>query len=102
VVAECDRSAGEQDERECGLGGVKAVGASRDEPNPVVERLGAGVGHPVANGGEDAVMLLADRSGEPHERRESAARSSRAEALKQFVDIIDAETRREDASERYL
>jgi coenzyme F420-reducing hydrogenase delta subunit len=56
----------------------------------------------VANGGEDAVMLLADRSGEPHERRESAARSSRAEALKQFVDIIDAETRREDASERYL
>jgi hypothetical protein len=61
-----DRSAGQQDERERGLGGVEAVGASRDEANLVVECLGAGVGQPVADGGEGAVVVFADRSGEPH------------------------------------
>jgi hypothetical protein len=43
-------------------------------------------------------IVLASRT----EGRESAARSSQAEALKQRVDIVGAEAGREDASERFL
>jgi len=42
--AEFDWAAGEVDERECGVGGVEAVGAAGDEACLVVDRFGAGVG----------------------------------------------------------
>jgi len=48
-----DGAAGEQDERERGLGGVKAVGASGDQPDPVVERLGAALVGAAFGAGED-------------------------------------------------
>ncbi len=40
---QCDWAAGEEDERERGLGGVESVGPSGEEPGLVVECFVAGV-----------------------------------------------------------
>jgi len=52
---EGDGAACEEHEGEGGVGGVKSVGAAGDEPDLVVECLGAGVGDPESDGGEDAL-----------------------------------------------
>ena len=70
---ECDRAAGEEDERKRGACGVKSVGAADDQLHLVVQRLGAGVAQPQAPGIEDALAVLADRAAEAHERLQAAA-----------------------------
>jgi hypothetical protein len=66
---------GQEHERERGFGGVEAVGATRDQPDLVVERFGAALVDPEAHTGEDPVAVFADRRAEPDERAEAAAGS---------------------------
>jgi hypothetical protein len=72
-----DRAAGEQHERERGVGGVRAVGAAGDEPDLVVQGLGASLVDLEADRGEDPVAVLADRFAELDERGASRQRARR-------------------------
>ena len=65
---ECDRAAGEEDERERGAAGVESVGAGDDQFRLVVQRLGAGVAELQAAGVEDAFAVFADGAAEADER----------------------------------
>jgi hypothetical protein len=99
---EGDWPAGEHHEREGGVGGVKAVGAAGDESDLVVERFGAALVDPEADGSEDAVAVLADRLAEADERRQAAAGSAACEAIDQEGDVIDRRAGGEDGSEGFL
>ena len=70
---EGDRSAGEEYEREGGLGGVESVGAADDQPDFVVERFGAALVDFEADRGEDPVAMFADCFAEADERFKAAA-----------------------------
>jgi len=76
--------------RECdhGVGRVKSERAADDQPELAVELLDAGVGEAVLNGGEDPGTLRFDRSGELHERRQTAASGPREPAVKQFFGVL--------------
>jgi hypothetical protein len=99
---EGDRSAGEHDEGECGVGGVKAVGAASDEPDLVVERFGAALVDAEADRGEDAVAVLADRLAQADERLKAAAWGAACEAIDQDGDVVDRQAGGEDGSEGFL
>ena len=94
-----DGSAGEQPERECGFGGVKAAGAAGDEPDLVVERLGASLVDPQADGGEDPVAVLADCLAERDERREAAAGEAVQQPVDQEGDVLEREPGLEDGAD---
>ncbi len=70
---EFDRSAGEVNERERGVGGVNPVGAADDQLHAVVQRLGSSVAQLQPSGGEDPVAVFADRAAEPDEWFQAAA-----------------------------
>ena len=70
---EVDRAAGEHDECEGGVGGVKSEGASDDEADSVVQALNAAIGQAVFDRGEDASSVGSDGVTEFDERGESAA-----------------------------
>lgn len=57
---ECDRSAGEEDEREGGLGAVEAVGAADEQSDLGVKAFVAAVGQSAVEGGVDAGAVCAD------------------------------------------
>jgi hypothetical protein len=52
---------------------VESVGAAGDQPDFVVERLGAALVDPEADRVEDPVAVFADRLAEPNERFQSAS-----------------------------
>jgi hypothetical protein len=93
-----DRAAGEHHEGEGRLGGVEAVGAADDEPDLVVEGFGAALVDAEADGGEDAVAVLADRFAEPDEGLEAAASEAAEEPVDEDLDVGDGEAGREDAA----
>jgi hypothetical protein len=97
-----DGAAGEQHERERGLGRVKAVCAAGDEPDFVVERFGAALVDPEADRGEDPVAVFADRSAEADERFEAAAGQAGEEPVDQYLDVVDAEPGLEDPADGFL
>ena len=97
-----DRPAGEHHERECGLGGVKAVGAAGDQPDLVVERLGAPVVDPEADRGEDPVAVFTDRLAELDERGEAAAGEAAEQPIDQEGDVFEREACLEDAADGLL
>src|SRR5450755_3669976 len=99
---ECDRAAGEEDERECGAGGVESVGAADDQLHLVVQRLRPGVAQPEAAGREDALAVFSDRAAESHERFEAAAGEAGEEASDQLLDGRDAEVGLEDLTDCLL
>ena len=82
-----DRPAGEHDERERGLGGVKAVRTAGDEPDLVVERLGAALVDPEADRVEDPVAVFADRFAEADEGLQAAAGQAGQEPVDQDRDV---------------
>ena len=90
------------DQRERGLGGVKAVRAPGDEPDLVVERLGAALVDPEADGGKDPVAVFADRLAELDEGLEPAAGEARQEPVDQDRDVLDAEPGLEDRADCFL
>jgi hypothetical protein len=93
-----DRSAGEEDERERGLGAVEAVGAAGDEADLVVERFGTALVDAQPDRGEDPVAVLAQRLAVADERLEPAAGQAGQEPVDQDFDVVDVEARREDAA----
>jgi len=97
-----DGAAGEHDERECGLGGVKAVGAAGDEPDLVVECLGAALVDAEADRGEDPVAVFADRLAELDERLEPAAGEARQQPVDQDRDVLEGEPWLEDRADCFL
>ena len=70
---ECDRSAGQHDEREGGLGGVESVGPVDHGADLVVQSFVASVAHAPVDRGGDAVLVLADRAGGLDEFRDPGA-----------------------------
>jgi hypothetical protein len=86
---EGDPSAGEHHEGERSVGEVKAVGASSDEPDLVVERFVVALVDLEAHSSKDAVAVLADRLGEARERRKAAAGSTACEAIDQLTSSTD-------------
>ena len=94
-----DGSAGEQHERERGLGGVKAVRAAGDEADLVVECFGAALVDPEADRGEDPVAVFADRLAELDERREPAAGEAGQQPVDQELDVVELEAGFEDAAD---
>ena len=93
---EGDRSAGEHDERERGLGGVKSVGAAGDQADLVVERFGSSLVDLETDRGEDPIAVLADRLVESNERFEAAAGKARQEPVDQHSDVVEGEAVLED------
>src|SRR5918994_4646577 len=81
---EGDRSAGEHDEGERGLGAMESVGSSGHGSDLVVQSLVAAVGQAPVDGGGDAVGVLADRGGGLDEFGDAGAFGPRAPALEQF------------------
>src|SRR5215211_8063024 len=63
-----DACAAEVDEGDQRVGGVKAVAAVADQADLGVQALEAAVGEAEADGGEDAVAVLAQGAGEADER----------------------------------
>ena len=84
-----DWAAGEQDQRERALGGVKAVGAAGDQADLVVERLGAALVDAQADGGEDPVAVAADRLAQADERLQSAAGQATEQPVDEDLDVLD-------------
>jgi len=97
-----DGTAGEHDECECGLGGVKAVGPAGDEPDLVVECLGSALIDAEADRGEDPIAVFADRLAEFDERLEPAAGQARQEPVDQDRDVLEAEPGLEDRADCFL
>jgi len=97
-VWECggDWSAGEVNERERGVGGVKPVGAADDQLHLVVHGFGSGVADLHATGGEDPVSVFADRASEADERFQAAAGEAGEEPVDQLGDRVDVQAGRED------
>jgi len=91
---ECDRSAGEEDECECGLGGVEPVRAADDELDLVVQRLRPSVAQVQPAGGEDAFSVLADRAAESDERFQAAAGEAGQQPVDQPLDGRERSPRR--------
>jgi len=83
---ECDRSAGEVNECERGLGGVEPEGAADDQLHFVVLRLCPGVAQLQPPGGKDALAVFSDRASEPDERFQAAAREAGQEPIEQLAD----------------
>ena len=75
---ECDvvseAGAAEVDEGDERVGGVEAEGAVADQADLAVEALEAAVGEAEADGGEDAVAVLAQGAREADERLQPGAR----------------------------
>ena len=88
---EFDRSAGEVNERERGVGGVKPVGAADDQLHAVVQRLGSSVAQLQPSGGEDPVAVFADRAAEPDEWFQAAAGQAREQPVDQRRDGLLAQ-----------
>jgi hypothetical protein len=88
---ECDRPAGEVNERQRGVRGVEPERAADDQLHLVVLRLGPRVAEPQATGGEDPVSVLADRFAQADERDESAAGEAGEEPVEQLADGVDGE-----------
>src|SRR6516225_7260406 len=99
---EGDGAAGEEDERECGLGAVKSVGAAGDEADLVVERLGAALVDPEPDRGEDPVAVFADRFAQPDERLQPAAGEAAEQPVDQDRDVLEGESGFEDAADGFL
>jgi hypothetical protein len=93
---EGDGAAGEHHESEGGFGAVEPVGAAGDEPDLVVERLGAALVDPEADRLEDPVAVAADRLAESHERLQPAAGGFADEPVDQDRHIFDSQAWRED------
>jgi len=64
---------GEHRQSDQGVGAVEAEGAAGDQPDLGVDRLDAGVGAAVLDGGEDPDALVGDRAGELDERRQATS-----------------------------
>ena len=97
-----DRPAGEHDERERGVGGVKAVRAAGDEPDLVVERLGAALVDLEADRVEDPVAVLADRFAEADEWLQAAAGQAGQQPVDQDRDVVEGEAGFEDAADGFF
>jgi len=87
---------GEEHERERGLRAVEAVGAAGDQPDLVVERLGAALVDAQADRGEDPVAVSAERFPEADERLEAAAGQAAEQPLDQYLDVVETEAGFED------
>src|SRR6266496_1795452 len=70
---DADAAGAEVDECDEGVGAVEAVAAVADQAHFRVEAFEAAVGEAEADGGEDAVSVLAERAGELDERFQLAA-----------------------------
>jgi hypothetical protein len=97
-----DRPAGEHDQCECGLGGVKAVCAAGDQSDLVVERLGPSLVDAEADRVEDPVAVLADRLAELDEWLEAAAGQAGQQSVDQDGDVLEREPGLEDAADGFL
>jgi len=83
---ECDGSAGQENEREGGLGAVEAVGPADDQPHLVVEAFVASVREVPVDRSVDPGAMFADSAPGLDELGDAAALGSRAPAVKQFSD----------------
>jgi len=97
-----DGSEGEHDEAERGVGGVEAVGAVDDEPNPPVEAFVAGVVDSQAHRGQDAGTALANGPGCGDERFEAGALRLGAEPVEKLAHFVFGEVAGEDGSQGLL
>jgi len=97
-----DRSEGEHDEAECGVGGVEAVGPVDDEPDPPVQALVPGIVHAEADCSQDALPPFADGFGQRDEGFQSAALCSRAEPVEESANLVFGEVACEDRPEGLL
>jgi hypothetical protein len=97
-----DGAAGEEHQRERGVGGVKAVSTAGDEADLVVEGFGAALVDAEADGGEDPVAVFADRAAELDEWFEVASGQAGQEPVDQLFDVIWAEVGLEDAADGFF
>ena len=97
-----DRPAGEHDERKRGLGGVEPVRAAGDEPDLVVERLGAALVDPEADRVEDPVAVFADRFAQADERLQAAAGQAGQRPVDEDRDVFEGEAGFEDAADGFF
>ena len=97
-----DRAAGEHDECERGVSGVKPVGAAGDQTDLVVERFGAALVDPETNRGEDPGAVFADRFGEPGEGLEAAAGEAAEEAIDEDRDVLERQAGLKDRADGFL
>ena len=81
---------------------MEAVGAAGDQPDLVVERLGAALVDAEADRVEDPVAVLADRLAQPDERLKPTAGRSGEEPVDEDRDVLDCQAGGEDRSERFL
>lgn len=88
---EADGAAAEHHERECRVGGVEAVGASGDEADFVVQRLGAALVDPEPDCVKDPVAVTADRLAEADERLQPAAGGFAEEPIDEYADVLDGQ-----------
>ena len=77
---------------------VEPVGAAGDEPDLVVECLGAALVDAQADRGEDPVAVTAQRLVEAGERVKAAASETGEEPIDQDLHVLDVNARGEDAA----
>lgn len=68
---------------------MEAVGAAGDEPDLVVQRLGAALVDPETDRLEDPVAVFEDRLSEPDERCQPAPKGAADEPVDQDRDVLE-------------
>src|SRR5574340_697579 len=99
---EGDGSAGQENEREGGLGAVEAIGTADEKPDLGVESFMAAVREPALGGGVDAGAVFTDGAPGFDELGDAAALGAGAPAVKQFGDGGCIEVAGEYLTQRFL
>ena len=97
--SEIDRTAGEHDECERGLGRVKSVGPTDEETDFGVHSLDPAIVDSLLERVDDDPSALAHGVGHLHERGETAAQRPGDPAIEQFDSVLRREVAVEDGPE---
>src|SRR5574337_57289 len=99
---EGDGPAGQENEREGGLGAVEAVGAADEEADLGVEPFVAAVREPALGGGVDAGAVFTDGTPGFDELGDAAALGPSAPAIQQFDDGGRVQVTGKSLTQRFL
>ena len=97
--SEIDRTTGEHDECERGLGRVQAVSATDEETDLGIHSLDPTIADALFQGVDDDCSALAHRVGHLHERGETTAQRPGDPAIEQFDGVLRLEVAVEDGPE---